>query len=381
VINSPVYLDYASTTPVEAQVISKMLEYLGVDSQFGNPASLSHQRGQSAQQAVQTARAQVAALIGADASEIIWTSGATEAINLALKGVAQLYQGKGKHMITFKTEHKAVLDTCQQLEKNGFSVSYLSTLPDGLIDLAQFKNALRDDTILVSVMHLNNEIGVIQDIDAIARITAERGILLHVDAAQSVGKIEIDVKRSPIDLVSLSAHKIYGPKGIGALYVRRKPRVRVAPLIHGGGQELGMRSGTLPTHQIVGMGEAYRIAQTRMDADLQHNTMLRDGFLTGIASYQHFKINGAPEHTYPGILNICFPGKIANRIMQALPELAIAAGSACANASNNPSHVLRALGLSQTQAQSALRFSFGRFTTLADIGYATLTLLNYLNKK
>jgi cysteine desulfurase len=378
VIKTPVYLDYAATTPVAAQVITKMMEHLGVESEFANPASLTHQPGRNAQQAVATARAQVAQLINAEAAEIVWTSGATEAVNLALKGAAQLYQGKGKHIVTFKTEHKAVLDTCQQLEKNGFSVSYVTPKPNGLIDIDELSQALRPDTILVSVMHINNEIGVIQDIDAIARLTAPRGILLHVDAAQSIGKIAIDVRATPVDLMSLSAHKIYGPKGIGALYVRRKPRVRVAALIHGGGQENGMRSGTLPTHQIVGMGEAYRLAYTQLAADYKHSAALRERFLAGIAAGKKFRMNGDINHTYPGIVNIGFEGKNAHAFIQALPELALAVGSACDNASHEPSHVLRALGLSKEEAQSALRFSFGRYTTLAEIDFATSLILNQL---
>ncbi|MES2217293.1 MAG: aminotransferase class V-fold PLP-dependent enzyme [Pseudomonadota bacterium] len=377
-IKLPIYLDYAATTPVDAQVIAKMLEFLGDYGQFGNPASLTHAYGKAASHAVQTAREQVAELIGGEASEIIWTSGATESVNLALKGAAQLYQGQGKHIVTFKTEHKAVLDTCQQLEKMGFTVTYLATLPNGLIDLAKFSEALRNDTILVSVMQVNNEIGVIQDVDAIAQLTASRGILLHVDAAQSIGKLAIDVQRTPIDLMSLSAHKIYGPKGIGALYVRRKPRVRVAPLIHGGGQELGMRSGTLPTHQIAAMGEAYRIAQTRMAADYQHSANLRALFLERIASCRNFTVLGDASHTYPGILNICFKDQLAKSLIKLLPELAIATGSACVNNSDEPSYVLRALGLSNEVAQSALRFSFGRFTTPAEIDFAAATIIKLL---
>jgi cysteine desulfurase len=379
VIKTPVYLDYAATTPVAAEVITKMLEYLGVESEFANPASV-HSPGKSVHQAIATARAQVAQLINAQASEIIWTSGATEAVNLALKGAAQMYQGKGKHIVTVKTEHKAVLDTCQQLEKNGFSVTYLTPLPNGLIDIDDLTKALRADTILVSVMHVNNEIGVIQNLDAIASLTAPRGILFHVDAAQSIGKCAIDVRATPIDLMSLSAHKIYGPKGIGALYIRKKPRVRVAPLIHGGGQEQGMRSGTLPTHQIVGMGEAYRLAHTRLAADFKHNADLRERFLAGIAPVGKFSVNGASEHTYPGILNISFTGKNAHALMQTMPELALAVGSACENNSNEPSYVLRALGLAKEAAASALRFSFGRYTTSTEIDFATSLIVRRLKQ-
>ena len=377
-IKKPVYLDYAATTPMAPQVVTKMLEFMGMEGQFANPAAWQHQPGKAAAVAVAQAREQVAELIAASADEIIWTSGATEAVNLALKGASQLYQGKGKHIVTFKTEHKAVLDTCQHLEKNGFSVTYLSPLSDGTIDLPAFIAALRADTCLVSVMHINNETGVIADLNALAAQTAARGILLHVDAAQSIGKLALDVQRTPIDLLSLSAHKIYGPKGIGALYLRRKPRVRVAPLMHGGGQENGMRSGTLPTHQIAGMGEAFRIARERMLTDLQHTNNLRERFLTGLSEVNGLLVNGAATQTYSGILNMCFKGRVANELMQALPDLAIATGSACINASTEPSYVLRAMGLTMAMAQSALRFSFGRFTTIDEIDFATQALTKQL---
>jgi cysteine desulfurase len=377
VITKTVYLDYAATTPVDARVIDVMMQHLGADGVFANPASLAHSAGLAANQAVRIARVQVASLINAELAEIIWTSGATEAINLALKGALQLYKNRGKHIVTWKTEHKAVLDTCQYLEKTGFTVTYLKPLASGLIDLEEFTQALRDDTVLVSVMQINNEIGVIQDIDAIAGITSKRGILLHVDAAQSVGKIAIDVSRTPIDLMSLSAHKIYGPKGVGALYVRRKPRVRVAPLIHGGGQELGMRSGTLPTHQIVGMGAAFALAADSMLADQQKISFLRARFLDQLAGCD-VTMNGDVAHTWPGIINLCFPGYVAKDLMQKLPELALAVGSACTNTSVEPSYVLRALGLSTELAQSALRISLGRFTTEEEVDFAAEKFLKIL---
>jgi cysteine desulfurase len=378
VINKPVYLDYAATTPIAAEVVAKMLEFMGVQGKFANASAFHHQPGKIAAAAVALAREQVAELIGAGANEIVWTSGATEAVNLALKGATQLYQGKGKHIVTFKTEHKAVLDSCQHLEKNGFSVTYLSPLADGTINMPEFIATLRDDTCMVSVMHINNETGVIADLDALAEQTAARGILLHVDAAQSAGKLALNVQRTPIDLMSLSAHKIYGPKGVGALYLRRKPRVRVAPLVHGGGQESGMRSGTLPTHQIAGMGEAYRIARMSMHSDSQHTESLRKHFLAGLSDVSEMIVNGAPIKTNSGILNICFKGHMANVLMQALPDLAIATGSACINASTEPSYVLRAMGLTMEMAQSALRFSFGRFTTRDEIDFATQALKKQL---
>lgn len=363
-MKTPIYLDYAATTPVDPRVAEKMQQYLTADGCFANPASLSHAYGQAAKAAIDWAREQVAALIHAEPSEIIWTSGATEAINLALKGAAQLYQRRGKHIVTVKTEHKAVLDTCQQLEKEGYTVTYLTPERNGLLDLEKLTTALKPDTILVSVMHVNNEIGVIQDISAIAKITAEREILLHVDAAQSNGKLVIDVTKTPIDLLSMNAHKVYGPKGVGALYVRKKPRIRVAPQMHGGGQEQGMRSGTLATHQIMGMAEAFRLAQIEMTADYQKNLQLRTQFLQQIAAMQSIKPNIEPSLCYPGIVNLRVPMR-AEALMQASPELAIAAGSACNAKGIEPSYVLRALGLSAEEAHCSVRFSFGRFTTLA----------------
>ena len=364
----PIYLDYAATTPVDPRVAAKMLGYLTSDGHYGNPASLHHY-GQTAKCAVDTARAQVAELIHAEPSEIIWTSGATEANNLALKGAAALYQRKGNHIITLKTEHPSVLDCCQELEKKGFSVTYLSPEKNGLITIDQLTATLREETILVSIMHINNELGVIQDIDAIANLTASRGILFHVDAAQSAGKLPLNMQNTPIDLLSLCAHKIYGPKGIGALYLRRKPRVRVAPQIHGGGQEQGMRSGTLPSHQIIGMGEAFSIAQHEMQVDYKKLFELRQQFWQGINSFNTIKTNTDFTHSFPGILNICFSDIPSHLVLNKLPDLAFSTGSACHN-STEPSPVLRAIGLTKTEALSSVRFSLGRFTTPEEINCA-----------
>lgn len=363
----PIYLDYAATTPVDPRVAAKMSQFLSAG--FGNPSS-SHPYGQTAKNAVDEARQQVAHLIHAEPSEIIWTSGATEANNLALKGAAELYKSKGKHIITMKTEHPSVLDCCQQLEKDGFFVTYLSPENNGLLDLEKFRAAIRDDTILVSIMHVNNETGVIQDIASIANITSTRGILFHVDAAQSAGKIPIHLNELPIDLMSFCAHKVYGPKGIGALYLRRKPRVRVAAQIHGGGHESGMRSGTLPTHQIVGMGEAFAIAKNEMLADYEKTQVLSDLFLKGLQDLTVMSINGDRMHALPNILNLRFDGIKSESLMAALPNLAISAGSACHSKGEEPSYVLRALGQSKEEAASAVRFSFGRFTTLEEINSA-----------
>jgi cysteine desulfurase len=369
----PIYLDYAATTPVDPRVAERMMHYLTAEDHYGNPASI-HTYGQTAKHAVDDARAQIAELIHAEPSEIVWTSGATEANNLALKGVAALYQRKGKHIVTLKTEHPSVLDCCQQLEKQGFSVTYLNPEKNGLLNLDKFVAALRDDTVLVSIMHINNEIGVIQDLHAIAQLTAERGILLHVDAAQSAGKIPLNMQQMPIDLLSMCAHKIYGPKGIGALYLRKKPRVRVAPLIHGGGQEQGMRSGTLPVHQIVGMGEAFALAQQSMLIEQNRLYELRDRFLKGINSSQQIVMNGDVQHCYPGIINLCFAGIHAKALASALPEIAFSIGSACHANQIEPSHVLRALGLTDELAQSAVRFSLGRFTTIEEIDFVVRSL-------
>ncbi len=365
----PIYLDYAATTPVDPRVAAKMAQYLMLDGGFGNPASV-HVFGLAAKTAVDTARAQVADLIRADPQDIIWTSGATEANNLALKGAAMLYQTKGRHIVTVKTEHPSVLDTCQQLEKIGFTVTYLTPCSNGLVDIAELESVLRADTMMVSVMHVNNETGVIQDIKAIADLTSSRGILFHVDAAQSAGKIPFDVCSMPVDLMSLSAHKIYGPKGIGALYVRRKPRVRVAAQIHGGGHEQGMRSGTLATHQIVGMGEAFQIAKQEMQSDEQNIRLRRDRFLQGISASHPVTINGEISRCYPGILNIRFPSIKALALLHTLPNIALSVGSACLSKGIEPSYVLRAMGQTAEQAHGGIRVSFGRFTKEIEINQA-----------
>jgi cysteine desulfurase len=375
----PIYLDYAATTPVDKRVAEKMMQFLTSDGEFGNPTSFSHVFGQAAKRAVDEAREQVADLIHAEPTEIVWTSGATEAINLALKGAATLYQRKGKHIVTLKTEHKAVLDTCQQLEKEGYAVTYLTPAPNGLLDIQQLQAALRNDTILVSILHVNNEIGVIQDLQAIANLTAAKGILLHVDAAQSAGKLPIDVSSVPVDLMSFCAHKIYGPKGIGALYLRRKPRVRVAAQIHGGGQEQGMRSGTLPTHQIVGMGEACALAKIAMQADYNKLVMLRESLWQGLSALKNVSLNGELAHCFPGIINIGFQGMLSQDFMQIFPELAVSAGSACHAKGIEPSYVLRALGLTTESAQEAIRFSLGRFTAQAEIDFAVEKIAAKMN--
>jgi len=366
----PIYLDYAATTPVDPRVAAKMCEYLTQDGDFGNPASL-HEYGKSARDAVQLAREQVAHLVHAEPSEIIWTSGATESINLALKGAAHLYQRKGKHMVTMKTEHKAVLDTCQHLEKSGHVVTYLAPEANGLLALDAFRAALRDDTVLVSIMQVNNETGVIQDIAAIAEITAARGILLHVDAAQSTGKVAIDVTKTPIDLMSFCAHKTYGPKGVGALYLRKKPRVRVEPLIHGGGHEQGMRSGTLATHQIVGMGAAFQLAQQNEDKRIRG---LREHFLKGLSAIKNLRVNGDVVHAVPHILNLRFEGMLSDAILSQLPNIAASTASACQGKGTEGSHVLRAMGCTDSEAKSSVRFSFGRFTTRDEIEEATRSI-------
>jgi len=362
----PIYLDYAATTPVDLRVVKKMLECLTLEGIFGNPASL-HVYGQEARSAVETARMQIAALIHANPSEIIFTSGATESNNLALKGAAHLYQRKGKHIVTMKTEHKAVLDTCQQLEKEGYTITYLMPELNGLVSLDKLSAALKSDTILVSIMHVNNEIGVIQDIDAIAHMTASRGILLHVDAAQSTGKVEINMLNTPVDLLSLCAHKTYGPKGIGALYLRKKPRVRVEPLIHGGGHEQGMRSGTLATHQIVGMGEAFHLAGQDMQLEVKTIKRLRDNLLDGLKSIQNVCVNTDLAYTVPHILNLRFNGMLADAVLAQLPEIATSTASACQGKGIEGSYVLRALGLSDEEVKSSVRLSLGRFTTQVDI--------------
>ncbi|MGY3948208.1 IscS subfamily cysteine desulfurase [Aeromonas allosaccharophila] len=366
----PIYLDYSATCPVDPRVAEKMMQCLTMDGLFGNPASRSHRFGWQAEEAVDLARNQVAELIGADPREIVFTSGATESNNLAIKGVAHFYASKGKHLITSKTEHKAVLDTCRQLEREGFEVTYLEPMPNGLFTLEMIENAMRDDTILVSLMHVNNEIGVIQDIKGLGELCRSRKILLHVDAAQSVGKVEIDVEAMKIDLLSLSAHKIYGPKGIGALYVRRKPRVRIEAQMHGGGHERGMRSGTLPTHQIVGMGEAFRIAKEEMVSEGERVMALRQRLWDGLKDIEAVYLNGDLEHRVCGNLNVSFAYVEGESLIMALKDLAVSSGSACTSASLEPSYVLRALGLNDELAHSSIRFSIGRFTTEEEIDYA-----------
>ncbi|MCY3802910.1 MAG: IscS subfamily cysteine desulfurase [Gammaproteobacteria bacterium] len=367
----PIYLDYSATTPVDERVAEAMMKCLTLGGNYGNPASRSHSFGWSAEKAVEEAREHVAALIQADPKEIIWTSGATESDNLAIKGAAHFYQKNGKHIITCKTEHKAVLDTCRQLEREGFEVTYLEPKSSGLVDLDDLQAAIRDDTVLVSIMHVNNEIGVIQDIKAIGEITRKHKIIFHVDAAQSPGKAGIDVQDMNIDLMSLSAHKVYGPKGIGALYVRRKPRVRIEAQIHGGGHERGMRSGTLATHQIVGMGEAFRIAKEEMAADNERILMLRNRLLNGLKDIDEIYINGDLEQRIPGNLNVSFNFIEGESLIMALKDIAVSSGSACTSASLEPSYVLRALGRDDELAHSSIRFTIGRFTTVEEVDYAT----------
>ncbi len=368
-MKKPIYLDYSATTPVDPRVAAKMMQFLTPDGEFGNAASRSHAFGWQAEEAIEDARAHVAALIGADPKEIVWTSGATESDNLAIKGVAHFYKDKGRHIVTCKTEHKAVLDTCRQLEAEGFEVTYLDPEPSGLLDLAKLETTLRQDTILVSIMHVNNEIGVVQDIGAIGKLTRARGILLHTDAAQSAGKVPIDVNAMNVDLLSLSAHKIYGPKGIGALYVRRKPRVRLEAQMHGGGHERGMRSGTLPTHQIVGMGEAFRLAKAEMATENDRIRALRDRLLDGFKDIEEVYVNGDFAHRIAGNLNVSFNFVEGESLIMALKDLAVSSGSACTSASLEPSYVLRALGRSDELAHSSIRFTFGRFTTEEDVDY------------
>ena len=365
----PVYLDYSATTPVDPRVAELMCTYLTLDGNFGNPASRSHEYGWEADKAVSQARANVAKLINADPKEIVWTSGATESDNLAIKGVAHFYKKKGKHIVTCKTEHKAVLDTCRQLEREGYEVTYLDPEANGLVDLNKLKAALRDDTILVSIMHVNNEIGVIQDIKAIGEMTRERGIIFHVDAAQSAGKVPIDMDDLKVDLMSFSAHKIYGPKGIGALYVRRKPRIRIEAQMHGGGHERGMRSGTLAVHQIVGMGEAFRLARKEMAADNEKMLMLRNRLWDGLKDMEEVYLNGDLDNRVAGNMNISFNFVEGESLIMAVKDLAVSSGSACTSASLEPSYVLRALGRSDELAHSSIRFSFGRFSTIDDVDY------------
>ncbi|EKT55723.1 IscS subfamily cysteine desulfurase [Providencia sneebia] len=366
----PIYLDYSATTPVDPRVAEKMMQCLTIDGNFGNPASRSHRFGWQAEEAVDVARNQVADLVNADPREIVLTSGATESDNLAIKGAANFYKEKGKHIVTCKTEHKAVLDTCHQLEREGFEVTYLSPESNGLIDLQKLEAALRDDTILVSIMHVNNEIGIIQDIAAIGEICRSRDIIFHVDATQSVGKVPIDLSTLKVDLMSFSAHKLYGPMGIGALYVRRKPRVYIEAQQHGGGHERGMRSGTLPVHQIVGMGEAYRIAKEEMSDESARLRKLRLRLWNGIKDIEDVYLNGDLESGAPHILNVSFNHVEGESLIMSLKDLAVSSGSACTSASIEPSYVLRALGINDELAHSSIRFSLGRFTTEEEIDYA-----------
>jgi len=371
-------MDYSATTPVDPRVAAAMIPYL--TEKFGNPASRSHAFGWEADAAVELAREQVAALVNCDPKEIVWTSGATESNNLAIKGAAHFYQGKGKHIITMRIEHKAVLDTVRELEREGFSATFLDPEPSGLLDLEKFKAALRPDTVLVSIMLVNNEIGVIQDIAAIGEICRDKGILFHVDAAQATGKVAIDLQQLKVDMMSFSAHKTYGPKGIGALYVRRKPRVRIEAQMHGGGHERGMRSGTLPTHQIVGMGEAFRLAQVEMAQENERIRMLRDRLLNGLMAMEEVHVNGDMEQRVPHNLNLSFNFVEGESLMMAVKDVAVSSGSACTSASLEPSYVLRALGRSDELAHSSIRFSIGRFTTVEEVDYAIELLKNKIGK-
>jgi len=372
-MNQPIYLDYSATTPVDPRVVDAMLPFLRGD--FGNPASRSHAYGWRAEEAVETARGDVAALVGADPREIVWTSGATESINLAIKGAAQFNRSRGRHLVSVRTEHKATLDTLRELERVGFEATYLEVREDGLIDLDHFRDSLRPDTTVVSVMLVNNEIGVIQDVVAIGNICREPGIVFHVDAAQATGKVAINLADLPIDLMSFSAHKTYGPKGVGALYVRRKPRVRIEAQIHGGGHERGFRSGTLPTHQIVGMGEAFRLAKLEMATENERIRMLRDRLWAGLSRMDEVFLNGDIEKRVPHNLNVSFAFVEGESLIMAIKEIAVSSGSACTSASLEPSYVLRALGRSDELAHSSIRFSIGRFTTEADVEF-TVALLH-----
>jgi len=374
----PIYLDYSATTPVDPRVAQAMIPWL--TEHFGNPASRSHAYGWEAEEAVENARAEVAKLVNCDPKEIVWTSGATESNNLALKGAANFYKGKGRHLITMKTEHKAVLDTMRDLERVGFEVTYLDPEPDGLLDLGKFQAALRPDTSVVSIMFVNNEIGVVQPIEQIGEITRAKGIIFHVDAAQATGKVEIDLQKLKVDLMSFSAHKTYGPKGIGALFVRRKPRVRLEAQMHGGGHEKGFRSGTLPTHQIVGMGEAFRIAREEMKAENERIRRLRDRLLAGLQDMEEVYVNGDLEHRVPHNLNVSFNFVEGESLIMGIKELAVSSGSACTSASLEPSYVLRALGRNDELAHSSIRFTLGRFTTEQDVDFAVKLLRERIGK-
>ena len=374
----PIYLDYSATTPVDPRVAAKMIPY--ISEHFGNPASRSHPYGWTAEKAVENARLEVAKLVGADPREIVWTSGATESNNLAIKGAANFYSEKGKHLITLTTEHKAVIDPMRELERQGFSATYLDPEPNGLLDIAKLKAAIRPDTVLVSVMMVNNEIGVIQDIVAIGNLCRENGIIFHVDAAQATGKVAIDLEQLPVDLMSFCAHKTYGPKGIGALYVRRKPRIRIEAQMHGGGHERGMRSGTLATHQIVGMGEAFRLAREEMVEENTRIRRLRDKLLNGLQSMEEVYVNGDLVHRVPHNLNISFNYVEGESLIMAVKGIAVSSGSACTSASLEPSYVLRALGRSDELAHSSIRFSIGRFTTEADVDYTINLMKSKIDK-
>ncbi len=374
----PIYLDYSATTPVDPRVVDKMVPWLYEN--FGNPASRSHAFGWESEEAVERAREEVAKLVNADPREIVWTSGATESDNLAIKGAANFYAERGKHIITVKTEHKAVLDTCRELERQGFEVTYLDVKDNGLIDLDVFKAALRPDTVLVSVMMVNNEIGVIQDVETLGEICREKGIIFHVDAAQATGKVEIDLQKLKVDLMSFSAHKTYGPKGIGALYVRRKPRVRIEAQMHGGGHERGFRSGTLATHQIVGMGEAFRLAREEMGTENERIRMLRDRLWAGLSQIEEVYLNGDMDQRVPHNLNVSFNYVEGESLIMAIKELAVSSGSACTSASLEPSYVLRALGRNDELAHSSIRFTLGRFTTEKEVDYAIELLKSRVGK-
>jgi cysteine desulfurase len=374
----PIYLDYSATTPIDPRVAEKMIPYL--TEHFGNPASRSHSFGWTAEKAVEEAREEVAKLVNADPREIVWTSGATESNNLAIKGASHFYSTKGKHVLTIATEHKAVIDAVRELEREGFTATYLEPEPNGLVDLEKFKKAIRPDTVLASVMLVNNEIGVIQDIEALGNICREQKVIFHVDAAQATGKVDIDLEKLPVDLMSFSAHKTYGPKGIGALYVRRKPRIRIEAQMHGGGHERGMRSGTLATHQIVGMGEAFRIARLEMKSENERIRKLRDKLLQGLQSIEEVYVNGDLTHRIPHNLNISFNYVEGESLIMAVKDIAVSSGSACTSASLEPSYVLRALGRSDELAHSSIRFSIGRFTTEADVDFTIQLLKDKIQK-
>ena len=376
--NRPIYLDYSATTPVDPRVVDAMVPWLYEN--YGNPASRSHSIGWAAEEAVERAREDVAKLVNADPREIVWTSGATESINLAVKGAANFYHQRGKHIITLKTEHKATLDTCRELERQGFEVTYLNVQENGLLDIEVLKAALRPDTVLVSILFVNNEIGVIQDIEAIGELLREKGIIFHVDAAQATGKVVIDLQKLKVDLMSFSAHKTYGPKGMGALFIRRKPRVRIEAQIHGGGHERGFRSGTLPTHQIVGMGEAFRIAREEMGVESERIRMLRDRLWAGLSTIEEVYLNGDMERRVPHNLNVSFNYVEGESLIMAIKELAVSSGSACTSASLEPSYVLRALGRNDELAHSSIRFTIGRFTTEQEVDFAIELLKSRVGK-